>query len=90
MESLTTVEQILAAAQHLSVTEKLRLIAELAGALEQAMAATPPVVRETTAAPAASLLDVAGTWAGDDFETCLQMVYATRQPLIACTWNNPA
>ena len=90
MAPLMTVEQILAAAQHLSVTERLQLIAGLAGALEQAMAATPPVVCETTATPATSLLDVAGTWVGDDFDACLQMVYATRQPITQCTCNNPA
>lgn len=28
-----------------------------------------------------SLLRHAGTWAGDDFEECLQMVYDTRAPL---------
>lgn len=28
-----------------------------------------------------SLLRHAGTWAGDDFEECLQLVYDTRAPL---------
>jgi len=29
---------------------------------------------------AADLLQVAGTWAGDDLEACLQQVYETRSP----------
>ncbi|MFP4440996.1 MAG: hypothetical protein ACLFVO_27485 [Chloroflexaceae bacterium] len=97
MASLTTVEQILAAAQHLSVADKLWLIARLNLDLEQATNVATPIADETTgqplitdAASAASLLDVAGTWAGDDFDACLQMVYATRQPITECTCNNPA
>lgn len=83
-----TVEQILAAAQHLSVRDKVRLIARLSPEVEQALDATTPGASEPAeqslirqAGSAVALLDVAGTWAGDDFEACLTSVYATRQPV---------
>ncbi len=90
MAPLMTVEQILAAARHLSVRDKIRLIARLSPEVEQALDAATPDAGESTGlpltrmgAPAASLLDVTGTWSGDDVETCLQIVYATRQPVSA-------
>lgn len=39
---------------------------------------TPPPFRPPSSR---SLLRHAGTWAGDDFEECLQLVYDTRAPL---------
>lgn len=39
---------------------------------------TPPQNNHSTAQ---SLLKYAGTWEGDDFEECLQLVYDTRSPL---------
>ncbi len=39
----------------------------------------PPLFRP--ASTASSLLKYAGTWAGDDLEECLQIVYDNRGPL---------
>jgi hypothetical protein len=36
-----------------------------------------PIIRGSTAE---DLLKFAGTWHGDDFEECLQLVYETRSP----------
>lgn len=42
------------------------------------VAQTPPTKSHSTAQ---SLLKYAGTWEGEDFEECLQLVYDTRSPL---------
>ncbi|MEH2117685.1 hypothetical protein [Nostoc sp.] len=45
---------------------------------------TKPEIQEATpiikGSKAEDLLKLAGTWQGDDFEECLQLVYQTRSP----------
>ncbi|MEH2294526.1 MAG: hypothetical protein V7K31_15800 [Nostoc sp.] len=45
---------------------------------------TKPEIQEATpilrGSKAEDLLKFAGTWQGDDFEECLQLVYKTRSP----------
>ncbi|WP_442942638.1 hypothetical protein [Nostoc sp.] len=45
---------------------------------------TKPEIQEATpilrGSKAEDLLKFAGTWQGDDFEECLQLVYETRSP----------
>lgn len=88
MPTVMTVEQILAAAQYFSIPDKIRLIAWLSTEVEQALNAAMPAANKppeqsltTDAMPASSLLELAGTWSGDDFEACLQIVCETRSPV---------
>jgi hypothetical protein len=86
------------------MTLKDILLQELEAADEQLIAETIDWVRSRKQVPPAQsssgepirrgnklgdLLEFAGTWAGDDLEDCLGMVYATRSKSYVSTDQNP-
>ncbi|NJL35024.1 MAG: hypothetical protein HC893_15680 [Chloroflexaceae bacterium] len=91
------VEDVRAVASRLLLHEKLQLIQMLMQEVLQAttpaeVSDVGVVAVETNMmegdeqppppTPASGLLELAGTWEGDDLEACLELVYATRQPVV--------
>ena len=62
-------------------SDRLRLVADFISFLVQKEQAPSSPNDEVSSSGSNSLLDNTETWAGDDFESCLQTVYETRSQI---------